>query len=100
MATREDLGVFVPGTVENPTAACSAHASHALEPRGEKVELEIERRPAHRLFPAGVELLEPGIVLVHTLQSMLETESLGERSCQRALARANHPGDSDEHPEK
>jgi hypothetical protein len=64
------------------------------------MQLKIERRPAHRVFSTGVELLEPGVVLVHTLWSVLETELRGERSCQRALARADHPGDSDEHPEK
>jgi len=41
--------------------------------------------------------LEPRIVLVDALQGELQAESGGERSCQRRLARSNHPRDADEH---
>ena len=96
VSPREDLGVLVPRTVEHPAATCASHATHALESRGEEVKLQVERRRAHRFHAASVEPLEPGVVLIHALEGVLQPEPRRERARQRALARADHSGDADQ----
>ena len=95
-ASREDLGVLVPGAIEDPASAESAHASHTGETRGEKVELEMQSVRAHLVRPA-VETLEPRVVGIDALEGDLQAEARRERVRQRRLARANHSSDADQH---
>jgi hypothetical protein len=71
VSPREDLRVLVPGAIENPAATEATHATHALESRGEKVELQWQRVGAHFRLATRIELLEPGIFVVYALERML-----------------------------
>jgi hypothetical protein len=58
------------------------------------MKLERQGMRAHGVMTAGVELLEPRIVVVHALESVLEPEPLRQRAGQGALSGAYHASDS------
>src|SRR4051794_12707264 len=74
---REHLGVLVPCAVQNPSAAEAPHAAHRGEAGREEMQLQMQRVRAHS-FRLAIEVLEPGIVTVHTLETELETETRSE----------------------
>src|SRR6185503_5328782 len=95
-APRKDFCILVPGAVEHPATAESAHPAHAREACREKMQLEMERVRAH-LVGTAVKTLEPRIVSVDALESQLQAESRGERARQSRLTRADHTSDANQH---
>ncbi|MCU0619231.1 MAG: hypothetical protein MUF40_04920 [Gemmatimonadaceae bacterium] len=95
-APGEDLGVLVPGAVEDPAAPLRAHAAHVAEAGGEEVKLEAEGVLRLGAGVGAVEAGEPGVVVVDRLQRGLETEATREGGRERGLAGADHAGDGEE----
>src|SRR4051812_10906403 len=97
MSSRKDLRVLVPGSIENPAASRTTHATHALEARREEMQLQVQRMATHGVLSPRVELLEPRVVRVYALQCMLQPEARGECSREGALPGTDHSRDADQH---